>query len=210
MRHEPSMLRRNGVGATGPVRSGGHPWRRLAVVSQAASLRRPEPSNAPELPTPCRPPVGDTAGWQPALPLQFVFGGGPQTVQTTLGFQNAPNAFSCIVKGSGRFCHAIERCLELEKELDQKINKERVGWLLQASMSKPNLSNHEFSQIKSITDNKEKYTSPPLLARRAPPLTLIHSLQFHFQFYFPIIFSNSIFQFYFPIIFFTRAQIPHF
>ena len=125
--------------------------------------------------------------------LQFVFGGGPQTVQTTLGFQNAPNAFSCIVKGSGRFCHAIERCLELEAELDQKINKERVGWLLQASMSKPNLSNHEFSQIKSITDNKEKYTSPPLLARRAPPLTLIHSFQSHFS----IIFSNSIFQFYF-------------
>ncbi len=126
--------------------------------------------------------------------LQFVFGGGPQTVQTTLGFQNAPNAFSCIVKGSGRFCHAIERCLELEAELDQKINKERVGWLLQASMSKPNLSNHEFSQIKSITDNKEKYTSPPLFARRAPtPLTLIHSFQFHF-----------------PILFFTRAQIPRF
>ena len=138
--------------------------------------------------------------------LQFVFGGGPQTVQTTLGFQNAPNAFSCIVKGSGRFCHAIERCLELEAELDQKINKERVGWLLQASMSKPNLSNHEFSQIKSITDNKEKYTSPPLLARRAPPLTLIHSFQSHFS----IIFSNSIFQLYFPILFFTRAQIPHF
>gem|GEM_PF-6229885 len=53
-------------------------WRESPSVVPAASLRRPEPSNAPELPTPCRPPVGDTAGWQPALPLQFVFGASPR------------------------------------------------------------------------------------------------------------------------------------
>jgi len=92
--------------------------------------------------------------------LQFVFGGGPNTVATTLGFQSAPNAFSCIVKGSGRFCHAIERCLEFESKLDNQLDKARVGWLLQTSMAKPDLSNHEFSQIKSIIDNKEKCPTP--------------------------------------------------
>jgi hypothetical protein len=103
--------------------------------------------------------------------LQFVFGGGPNTVATTLGFQNAPSALSCIVKGSGRFCHAIERYNELEKKMDnvdeddkdcvdrRENGKKCVGWLLQTSMANKNMkqiSNHEFSQIKSITDNKDK------------------------------------------------------
>jgi hypothetical protein len=89
--------------------------------------------------------------------LQFVFGGGPMTVATTLGFQSSPNALSCIVKGSGRFCHAIERCAaDLESKLEDKLDKQRVGWLLKTSMGKPELSNHEFSQIRSITENKDK------------------------------------------------------
>jgi hypothetical protein len=95
--------------------------------------------------------------------LQFVFGGGPNTVTTTLGFQSSPNALSVIVKGSGRFCHAIERCAaDLESKLEDKLGKQRVGWLLKKSMGKPELSNHEFSQIRSITENKDKYfTSKP-------------------------------------------------
>lgn len=110
--------------------------------------------------------------------LQFVFGGGPNTVATTLGFQIAPSALSCIVKGSGRFCHAIERYNELEAKMDdgdendkdcvdrRENSKKKVGWLLQTSMSNnkdKQISNHEFSQIKSITDNKDKY-SPQLEA----------------------------------------------
>jgi hypothetical protein len=101
--------------------------------------------------------------------LQFVFGGGPNTVATTLGFQNAPSALSCIVKGSGRFCHAIERYNELEANTDdvkkRESRKDCVGWLLQTSMNKL-VSNHEISQIKSITDNKDKYSSPLELVMR--------------------------------------------
>ncbi len=96
--------------------------------------------------------------------LQFVFGGGPNTVATALGFQKSPKALSCIVKGSGRFCHAIERCHKLENQLES--SQERVGWLLQKSMSQ-HMSNHDFGQIKSITDNSEKYRSP--ISSRAGP-----------------------------------------
>ena len=95
--------------------------------------------------------------------LQFVFGGGQNTVATTLGFQGAPNAFSCIVKGSGRFCHAIEQCLEL-KSKDSKLDdkKEYLGWLLQTARFKPDnnpdksISNHDFGQIESIISNQAK------------------------------------------------------
>jgi hypothetical protein len=92
--------------------------------------------------------------------LQFVFGGGQNTVATTLGFQGAPNAFSCIVKGSGRFCHAIEQCLEL-KSKDSKLDdkKEYLGWLLQTARFKPGnnpISNHDFGQIESIISNQSK------------------------------------------------------
>jgi hypothetical protein len=95
--------------------------------------------------------------------LQFVFGGGQNTVATTLGFQGAPNAFSCIVKGSGRFCHAIEQCLELKSKLDKNTeNREYVGWLLQTARLKPDsnpdksISNHDFGQIESIISNQAK------------------------------------------------------
>jgi hypothetical protein len=95
--------------------------------------------------------------------LQFVFGGGVNTVATTLGFQGAPNAFSCIVKGSGRFCYAIERCLELKSKLEKNTkNREYVGWLLQTAKFKPDsnrdksISNHDFGQIESIISNEAK------------------------------------------------------
>jgi len=124
--------------------------------------------------------------------LQFVFGGGPNTVATTLGFQSAPSAFSCIVKGSGRFCHAIERCLEFESKLDNQLDKARVGWLLQTSMAKPDLSNHEFSQIKSIIDNKAKCPTPqrPIITHPRNPNIYTDAFQIPF--------------------FYSAAQIPHF
>jgi hypothetical protein len=90
--------------------------------------------------------------------LQFVFGGGQNTVSTVLGFQTSPKAFSCIVKGSGRFCHAIERCNEHHFSLNDNVKK-RTGWLLQTSEFKKgndSISKHDFGQIESILQNQEK------------------------------------------------------
>jgi len=127
--------------------------------------------------------------------LQFVFGGGQNTVATTLGFQGAPNAFSCIVKGSGRFCHAIEQCLELQSKLDKNTeNREHVGWLLQTARLKPDsnpdksISNHDFGQIESIISNQAKFlifdhttTDPSIIMKKLmiqqDPLTAPLELQ---------------------------------
>ena len=89
--------------------------------------------------------------------LQFVFGGGQNTVSTVLGFQTSPKAFSCIVKGSGRFCHAIEQCAERIRELHDS-SKDRTGWLLLTSRDdKTTLpSNHDFGQIQTILRNQDK------------------------------------------------------
>ena len=90
--------------------------------------------------------------------LQFVFGGGQNTVSTVLGFQASPKAFSCIVKGSGRFCHAIERCNEHHFSLNENVKK-RTGWLLQTSKFKDqkySITNHDFGQIQSILRGQDK------------------------------------------------------
>jgi hypothetical protein len=91
--------------------------------------------------------------------LQFVFGGGQNTVSTVLDFQTFPKAVSCIVKGSGRFCHAIEQCVGRDWDLQESF-KDRIGWLLQASQYKSDNttlpSNHDFGQIQTIVKNTDK------------------------------------------------------
>jgi hypothetical protein len=91
--------------------------------------------------------------------LQFVFGGGQNTVSTVLGFLTSPKAFSCIVKGSGRFCNAIEQCTGRDWELQESF-KDRTGWLLHTSQYKDDNtilpSNHDFGQIQTILRNQQK------------------------------------------------------
>jgi hypothetical protein len=114
-----------------------------------------------------------------AIPnLQFVFGGGRNTIATILGFQSAPNALSCIVKGSGRFCHAIERCKELQFSLNfnDEEQKKRTGMTLQTAGFKKKvsaLSNHDFGQLQSIILNQSKSAPPILYNRRVSQFLLI-------------------------------------
>jgi hypothetical protein len=129
--------------------------------------------------------------------LQFVFSGGPNTIATTLGFQSAPNAFCCAIKHSGRFCHAVEQCLNLQAKLDIKSDREKIGWLLQPSMTRQGkamsgLSNHEFHQIRSLMNNKQKCsTSQPFAfsAINSFILSILSILSFFHRFYLLLIIS---------------------
>ena len=96
--------------------------------------------------------------------VQFVFGGGPMTVNTVIGFLRSSRAFSCIVKGSGYFCYAIERFKELQDAIDKHNPKNPTRALLKGSMNargkdSDRVSNHQLFQLKTVNDHKRFCTA---------------------------------------------------
>ena len=92
------------------------------------------------------------------IPLvQFVFGGGPMSMNNITGTLRSPRAYSCIIKGSGFFCYAVERFKELQDALEKHAKKNPTRALLKVPLKTPpskDVSNNQLFQLKNINDHE--------------------------------------------------------
>lgn len=73
------------------------------------------------------------------------------------GSLRSPRAYSCIIKGSGFFCYAVERFKELQDALEKHAKKNPTRALLKVPLKTPpskDVSNNQLFQLKNINDHE--------------------------------------------------------